>query len=478
MSSDRKRVLAVVHNGFASRYLLRTSITAHLRESGAEVVALVPNPDEEDLRADLGGRVTLDRLRLDEANEALTGRRGWRELEALHRFGKPKLTGLDRHRLQTYLAAHRGRTGLYSAGLGAAAAGLRHSRAARALLRRIDARCLARDLHREVFERHRPDVVVTTSAGYAAWPIDATVMLEARRRGVPTVAAIYAWDNPSTIGFSMARPDRVLAWSQQMRDEVILGSDLAARRVEVTGPAIFDVYATGDGPDRGDLLRGFGLDPERPLVFLGTMSPFQFPYNPTYTRLVAEAIARGRIDAQLVVRLHPIYYRDPARRILEREEPEWRRLSEEFPFLALSRPRVFSDALPLDMPDGEMAEVAALVRHAGAVVSFFSTLQLEAAVADVPSVAIAFDLPEAPPETRRPSLFEQHDHNRRVVESGSALIARSAAELVDGIARCLARPDEHRRERRRLAEQECAFRDGRSGERAAAAILRVARHGA
>lgn len=464
-----------VEQGFAARFFLRTDILRVLREAGARVVVLAPNAEEAYLRDELAqAGVELEPLR---AQRSVVQRsRPWWLLHNLRTFalGHPQRSPafLDYYRgFHDQVAADHP---LVARLIGLALQPLWRLRAARLALLSVESRLFTPPLHADLFERHRPDLVVASSPGW--FLPDALILREARRRGVTTAAVVLAWDNPTNKGYRGADPDHAVVWSQRMADQLALHHDFPPERISVGGVPHFDPYLRdGALPTRDELFAEMGLDPDRRLVLFAARSPASYPHS----RVVADALARAVSEdalgrpAQLVVRLHPVSFRPGYSVPLE----EYRSLDSEHPHVHLDVPTIRSQQLRSDMPASESRRLGALIKHCDVLVNAFSTTSLEAMLVDRPVVMVA---PEAhlhggrrpfgpPPEFER--RFAEYEHTRELVEGGAARVAHSMPELVAEVRRYLDEPQRDSHQRRQAAARECGPLDGRSGERVAEQLL-------
>jgi hypothetical protein len=467
----------VVEQGFAARFLLRTEVLDTLRGAGVRVVVLAPNPDERYLVDELAAQgVEVEPLRA--TREVVQRSRWWWLVHNLRTFtlGEP-------WRSRAFLDYYRGFRRQVAVDHPAVARCIHlalrplwRSRALRRALLAAEARLFTRDLHADLFERHRPDLVVTTSPGW--FLPDALVLREARRRGVRTAAVVLAWDNPTNKGYRGADPDLTVVWSQRMAEQIVRHHDYPRERVLVGGVPHFDPYLRPDGlPSREELFARLGLDPARRLVLFATRSPASYPHSPIVAQTLAGAVSEGALGhpAQLVVRLHPVSFRPGYHLPLD----EYRRLSEQHPHVHLDVPTVMSQKLRSDMPAAETTRLGALIKHCDVLVNVFSTTSLEAMLVDRPVVMVSPEahlsagkgVPQVAPEW--PREFADYEHTRELVERGAARVANSMAELVEEVGRYLDDPGRDGPRRREAAARECGPMDGRSGRRVGRYLLQA-----
>jgi UDP-N-acetylglucosamine:LPS N-acetylglucosamine transferase len=280
-------------------------------------------------------------------------------------------------------------------------------------------------------------------------------LLAARRLSVPIVAHVASWDH--TVGKGVIAPfcARYLVQNETMRDDLARYHGIGPERVVVTGWPQTDVYHRRRPREAFErLLRASGLDPALPLVvFLGN-TPTNAPYEGLLVgRLVDwwESSAKERVS--LLFRPHP---RDRLWR--ERFQP------------ALGRKGVHVQEASFT----DLEILATLLQHAACVVCNAGTVLLEALVNDRPAVCVLYD-EGAPPGESWALKNISGEHYRELARSGAFYRAERFQEVVEGVERALADPDELAGERRRVAREVVGEVDGRAAERVADAILTLAR---
>lgn len=477
-STPNPTLFFVVDHGFSARYLLRCGILEELLQRGARIVILTPNENESYFQQEFSHpQIVIEHLKMEEVKEKLLSLPFSQKWLDFHNYINPLNLFIWDFRFKRRLEEDHGRRyQLLQPIVKGGVHLLKKSSWALRLLMAFDQRVIHGSFHSDLFLKYKPRALVTVSPGYVSWPIQAVMINEARQHGVCSIATIFSWDNTSTKGVPLTRPDYVLCWSDISKKELLQTTFVPSENILVTGTALFDVYQKNISLSNNDFFKKYNLDPDRPLIFFATFSPFQFPANGAYVKLLAEAIHHGKLpkNLQMIVRLHPIYLRKSLKKQFEEEWTRYQILQKEFPFITYSVPKMLSDKLTIDVPQKEMDEVAAMVRYSHVVVSFFSTLCLEAAICDKPFIAIGFDLPSYQNLAKRPSLIPTgYLHTTRLLQSGSGKIVYSEEELIRSIQYYLQNPQAEHEARKRFAAQECYGLDGQAAKRIAEKIYEL-----
>ena len=480
------KIVIAVHQGFSIRYLLQTEIFSNLRASGAELVILsisdavhlkekyaAPGITFEQIAADVGERA--------QASGKLQG--VFRFIRAYThaapvRTAEHTLAIALKDANQSALSLHTRTNLLFLRGLIALA---RRSRVLRRLMVKFECRFYGAAEYVDFFRRHRPDLVVATSRG--TFDFDQYILRAAKRLGVPTAAVILSWDNPTTRGYPAVQVDHTIAWSPVMKWELTALNDVAPETISVDGVAHFDGYFRADADyDRVRFLTSLGLDPKKRTILLATKSPACYAHNPNIAQILAVAIEHGDLppDLQVLVRIHPLHYRFHFGRLVFGEVLQvYHDLAKRHPSIVLNEPNITSRSVNYDMANGEILFLGRLLRSTNILVNIFSTMNIEAAIYDVPLVNVNFDnLPALYPYARGHRfdirIDYESDHNHRIVSSGGTRIANNPSELVDQVWAYLENPSLDSAGRRRIVEQEIGPNRGCAGKAISNRILTLA----
>jgi glycosyltransferase involved in cell wall biosynthesis len=309
--------------------------------------------------------------------------------------------------------------------------------------------------------RWKPDVVVST---HLSQVYGRGLVAAARRRGIPTVGNLMSWDNVWK-GLRV-RPDVVTCWSENNRQEVCDLAGYEADHVRVIGAPAFDAYLADDARwSRTQVCDRFGLDAARPLLLFATLGQFQQQIDETNPlEVLLRAIDAGTMTGrpQVVLRMHPWSREAYFARFMEHPDVRVSRYENYVPGLGWTPTR------------DEAVLAGNLLRHADVVVSPGSTMCIEAAIFDTPTVVPVFNeyMPEVFEAYFRRTWLEQHF--RRLYKNDWVPVVRSGAAMIAAVSEALADRAVYREGRRCIREEFLGPLDGRATERLAAVILEEA----
>jgi CDP-glycerol glycerophosphotransferase (TagB/SpsB family) len=251
-------------------------------------------------------------------------------------------------------------------------------------------------------------------------------------------------------------------WNAINRQEAVSVDRYRPSQVTEVGAPQLDVYFRE--PSRTYSKADLGLDPSKKTLLLATSS-FTYESDQTYlVDMLLEAIRSGEIrrPLQIVLRLHPD---DRVGRYLKyRHAPE----------VILDIPERYLSTLGWTMTISDLERMAALVRHADVMVNFATTVTLEAAIVDTPTLLVAFS-PIDPEEMQRYVVGLHFGmHYKALVQRDLVPIAWNRTQLIDLVNQLLDDVNLYASQRAAIVREWVQFTDGRSGQRLGDAILRAA----
>jgi hypothetical protein len=240
---------------------------------------------------------------------------------------------------------------------------------------------------------------------------------------------------------------------------------VGSEQVFITGTPQFDFHFRPEAYwSREEFCRRVGADPARPLVLYSTGMAVHMPGEPRVVEQLADMLAGmpelGR--PQLLVRVYP---KDLTGRF---EELKARRGDILFP----AAKWVDSWLTPTE---DDTRLLTNTIRHVAAGINVASTVSLELCMFDKPVINVGYNPPGVDSVRVPYARYYEFDHYKPLVDSGAVSLARSPEEMRTMLRDALAHPEGRRAERRALMQTMFGDTlDGRSGERVAEVLLRLA----
>jgi hypothetical protein len=299
----------------------------------------------------------------------------------------------------------------------------------------------------ERLSHERPAIVIANIQMHIVVPF----IVGGRRLRLPLVGHIASWDH--TVGKGIVSPHlwRYIVQNDVMRDDLVRYHGIARDRIVVTGWPQTDVFHRQRPREEFErVVRELGLDPTRPVVLVMGNTPTNAPFEKRFVeRLIEwweESGAHQRFS--LLFRPHP-------------RDREWR---ERF------AAAVFREGAAVQEPSfTDLETLAALLQHGDCVVANAGTILLDALVNDRPSVCVLYD-EGAPPGESWALKNVSGEHYRQLMSSEAFYRAERFEDVIAGVERALANPDELAPERARVTLDVVGEVDGRAAERVADAI--------
>ncbi len=291
-------------------------------------------------------------------------------------------------------------------------------------LRQIAQRPTALD---PLLDRLAPDVIVhpTVLDGYF---INDLIQL-GRARGIPTIAIMNSWDNPSTKRAVIGQPDRLLVWGPQTRDHAVRYMGMAPERVLCFGAAQFDIYRQPPRLTREEFCRRHDIDPGKPILLYAGSSKGSDEF--AHLCAIEDAIDRGDLPAAAVIyRPHP-WGRGgyKGERLLDHP---WRHVRIEASMRAYLE-EIRAGRKPIYLAD--YLETHDVLASVDAVLSPLSTIILEAMLHGKPVLCFLPDLAEGSSFALQAKLV----HFDELYANPAVLIAEGDRNLISGASELLAR---------------------------------------
>jgi hypothetical protein len=264
----------------------------------------------------------------------------------------------------------------------------------------------------ECLDELRPDVILhpTVLDGYFI----SDLILEGRRRKIPTVCVMNSWDNPSTKRSAVGKPDLLLVWGAQTREHAIEFMRMQPDHVVPFGAAQFEIFREPPRESRAGFCARLNIDPSHPILLYAGSSKGADEF--AHLCKIEAAIDQGDLQPMTAVyRPHP-----------------WRHVRLDPSMTGyLSELREVTNRIHL--PD--YADTHDLLSVVDCVVSPLSTIILEAMLHGKPAMCFLADVP---PEASL-GLQMRHVHFDELYSSPAVLVAKGDKALIDGLQTLLRR---------------------------------------
>lgn len=343
---------------------------------------------------------------------------------------------------------------------------IRHVPGMGRFLTRLEKQLYPTHAHDKVFKEQEVSCVLTPGMGnYGFWN-EGNFAREAQRIGIPAFAAITNYDNIVNMGFRGYEPTCLALWSNQMADEAMRLHGLPASRLEVTGPVQYDRFLQPLLHSREEFLRSIKLDPsKKTILFAGGVNINH--YFDMYRVFVEQREKIWHEPFNLVIRPYP--------HVKLLGSPAWQVLEKLFIVSGayLSNPGAIDASgdriaeMRLDLAfDDDVDELNYLLRYSDVMINYFSTISLEAAICDLPTIHVGYDAFAHGQRFGVTSAFLQRQtHNRRALRLSGARVVKNEKELFIALESYLSDHALDSNARHIYAESECGNLDGQSGVR-------------
>lgn len=366
-------------------------------------------------------------------------------------------TGVDSHSTLLYRkrAYKRKKAGLLqSLGKGFVARTLGNFGIGQHLVRLAVSRLSTSKTLRDLYNKYEPTAVFAPSL--IDTDFDVPVSIEARKRKIKVIGMIRSWDNLNNHGILPFIPDVFILQNKWLKEAAMKFQGLKESDFceEMSGLPHYDHYKNFDTyiKPRTEFMEAFGLDPEKRFVLLGG-SDFYYSED-SLPRILNDAIENGSIEKplQVVFRPHPSSM-----------------FSKDDYGLTLLPHVILDDAFSGAQKFSDTEKFMNLVYHADIVINTASTLSIDAAVFDTPTIGINFDDSEKNlsyfEEVHR--LYDTFDHYERLVATKGIRTPDSKEKLIKDINEYLEDGMLDAKGRREIIDTFVAPFDGNSGKKLA-----------
>ncbi|MBI4119959.1 MAG: CDP-glycerol glycerophosphotransferase family protein [Parcubacteria group bacterium] len=326
------------------------------------------------------------------------------------------------------------------------------------VFRWLDYNFSPRDVFDPWFDKYKPDLVLATDIqDLRVQELSDTALVRvARNKDVASVGMSRSWDAITTKGLLRTLPDILVTQSENMKKMAVCYHGLDPERVAAVGFPHYDSYVKGTRIDRGVFFKRLELNPNKRLIFFVPPSDLwtgDKSLNFYLLRLLAG------LGEQVVVRFPLFGELD---------------IGDFVPpgYMIFDKPRNVSQLEESFLNRQDDAHLADLIYHSDVVLTGPSSIILDAAILDKPTILLGFDGDTSKPYWKSLRRYYDYEHQQVVINGAGTRIATSGEELIAYLRVCLNNPQQGSTFRRTIAQEACYSLDGQSGERLAKLVLK------
>lgn len=323
----------------------------------------------------------------------------------------------------------------------------------------------------EPFRKYKPCLVFSTNMlRHTDWKLAQT----ARRAGVPVISMVANWDH-LTKGI-LPQSHLVIAWSEFNRRELMSYYGYRPEQIAIVGIPHQDYFSRMNSLEARRKIRAeLGLGKEKLVLYTTARGIY---YEPEIVEILCEAVKKGEIKfpIHIHVRVHP-----------EDDYARYKNIQEKYrEFVSFEGggktlvSRTYSVEAQTEMdrrrrmwlPDEkDMIHYAELLYACDVAVNIASSVTLDSAAVDKPTINMAFDGYQERPFIESTRRYFYTTHYKVVARSGGVRIAKTPNELVQFINMYLENPRLDREGRKKIVEESGGPLDGKCGRRIARSVL-------
>lgn len=266
-------------------------------------------------------------------------------------------------------------------------------------------------------------VLSTANVVDAEWPI----FRVAQRIKIPTIAHVLSFDNITSRGYlPIDSFDHYWVWNKQMKEELIKLYAVDSTKITLTGTPQFDFHRDSQYKwSRAKTLEKLGFENNGSYI-LYCANHYQIsPEEPELVDSILIQLLKKYPNIKIVLRLHP----------MDKYE-RWDALLAKHSNIFLSIPWTHDNPETIYWGEPTVEDLAVFsntLRHAEVMLNIASTVSIDAAITDTPTICIGYH-----PANEKESTF-YHDvhyskHYKPIMELGSSPLVVSIEELIEKIA--------------------------------------------
>ncbi len=282
----------------------------------------------------------------------------------------------------------------------------------------------------------------------------------AKHFGVRSIGFVNSWDKGTARSIVRLLPDKFVVFNDIVKREMIEHDEMKAEDIFVSGLPQYDIYSSYTAKNRHDFFARYNFDVNKKLLLYAPMGQSFGNTDWQMIDMLHKNVTEGKIkNAELLVRFQPNDFFDE----VEIKKRPW--LVYDYPGKRFTAKR----GVDWDMDMDDIKHLADTMANTDLVVSFASSICIDALAYDKPSLNIGFEPKESKkgerPLHKSPIQYYNTEHYINVLETEGVTLAKTEEELVQEANLYLADPSRNKENRAGLKASQWQFVDGKAGQR-------------
>jgi hypothetical protein len=296
-------------------------------------------------------------------------------------------------------------------------------------------------------------------------PFEIPLANAAKKLGIPVIGLVNSWDN--VYKGIQTHPDKVLVWGDINFQDMVHMEGYDPERVLAIGAPPFDLYFDRSIlQSREVFCDKIGLDPKRPIFLYASIGQYVPFFEETFLLKELEEIANEFAPherPQIICRLHPWSKKELFKDFVANKDIVFSAFENYVPTLNWCPTR------------DEIIFSANLLKHSAICISPGSTMVLEAAIFDTPTIVPVYN-------AYQPEIWDNYYkrfclamHFGRLAHNGFVPIVRNREQLKSWVLKYMTQPSAMKDKRKQIVNDYIKYQDGESIQRIVKELEKVSR---
>jgi len=321
----------------------------------------------------------------------------------------------------------------------------------------------------KLIKKYEPTCLLTSSPGYLDY--DFSVINNFKKYKLNTVSLLLSWDHASGMGLVRVKTDYYVVWGNNSKKDLIDYNDIDENKIIISGPLHWDFHFNSNLVEKKNnffLKNNFNINSK--LILISLKSPTRTNIEDIINFLNFLGSFKNKFNCQFLIKPHPINYANLYKDDLFQIE-KFVKNNNKF-FLAKKFDEVTNQLSPKNLiskkngyiedllvnSNKEDAYVVNLLKNSDLMINFFSTLNIEAGIHDLPTINYIFESHNLNylKSNNRKNLYLDYNqtHNYRLIKTGGSDVCDNKKDLVNLIDKYLQNRKYKQSERKKMVFNE------------------------